>query len=183
MAYRNGSYVAFHANGTDIPVDSDIKYYNLLKAWTAKSDDDFTMINSHEKASSVRDSSKQSTLISSLQERLRNSKNMVLIIGETTRFDTDWVPFEIEQAVDNYGLPIIATYTKCEWILNPGQLSGLWPKALADRINNRTARVIHIPFKKDPIAAAIDQFTHNSLPKSTLSFYNREAYVKWGLIV
>jgi len=46
MAYRNGTYVAFHANGTAVPVDSDIKYYNLMKAWTEKGDDDFTMINS-----------------------------------------------------------------------------------------------------------------------------------------
>ena len=41
MAYRNGTYIAFHANGTNIPVESDIKYYNLIKAWTAKKDDDF----------------------------------------------------------------------------------------------------------------------------------------------
>ena len=66
MAYRNGTYVAFHANGTDVPTDSDIKYYNLMKAWTEKSDDDFTMINSHDKASSVRDSSKRDTLRASL---------------------------------------------------------------------------------------------------------------------
>ncbi len=50
MAYRNGTYVAFHAAGTNQPGKSDIDYYNLLKAWTAKTDDDFTMINSHEKA-------------------------------------------------------------------------------------------------------------------------------------
>lgn len=102
MAYRNGTYVAFHAQGTNLPGKSDMDYYNLMKAWSAKTDDDFTMINSHDKASSVRDSSKKATLRASLQERLRNSKNMVLIIGETTRLDTDWVPFEIEQAIDTY---------------------------------------------------------------------------------
>jgi len=164
MAYRNGTYVAFHANGTDGPTDSDIKYYNLMKAWTGKTDDDFTMINSHEKASSVRDSSKRATLKASLQERLRNSKNMALIVGKTTRFDTDWVPFEIEQAVDTYEIPIIATYTGYEYIIDPAQLSGLWPEALAYRINNKTARVIHIPFRQEPIKAAIDQFNHNNLP-------------------
>ena len=93
MAYRNGTYIAFHANGTNIPGKSDMDYYNLMKAWSAKTDDDFTMINSHDKASSVRDSSRNATLRASLQEGLRNSKNMVLIIGETTRLDTDWIPF------------------------------------------------------------------------------------------
>lgn len=62
MPYRNGTYVAFHAEGTDVPTDSDMKYYNLLKAWTAKQDDDFSMINSHEKTASVRDSSTRETL-------------------------------------------------------------------------------------------------------------------------
>lgn len=182
MAYRNGTYVAFHANGTDVPADSDIKYYNLMKAWTEKSDDDFTMINSHEKASSVRDSSKRATLRASLQERLRNSKNMVLIIGDTTRFDTDWVPFEIEQALDTYEIPIVATYTKYESILAPAELHPWWPKTLADRINNTTAKVIHIPFKKEPLKAAIDQFDHNNLPSGPLTYYVRDAYIGWGLL-
>jgi hypothetical protein len=182
MAYRNGTYVAFHANGTDIPTDSDIKYYNLMKAWTEKTDDDFTMVNSHDKASSVRDSSRKATLRASLQERLRNSKNMVLIIGETTRFDTDWVPFEIEQAIDNYEIPIIAAYTGYDFILEPNQLSALWPGALADRINDKTAHVIHIPFKKEPVKAAIGQFNHDALPNGPLTYYIRDAYVRWGLI-
>lgn len=182
MAYRNGTYVAFHANGTDVPTDSDIKYYNLMKAWTEKTDDDFSMVNSHDKASSVRDSSKKATLRASLQERLRNSKNMVLIIGETTRYDTDWVPFEIEQAVDTYEIPIIAAYPGYESILAPDQLFGLWPDALATRIRNKTARVIHIPFKKEPIKAAISAYSHDSLPKGSLSFYTKETYQKWGII-
>jgi len=182
MAYRNGTYVAFHANGTDIPTDSDIKYHNLMKAWTEKTDDDFSMVNSHDKASAVRDSSKKATLRASLQERLRNSKNMVLIIGETTRFDTDWVPFEIEQAVDTYEIPIIAAYTGYDSIQAPDQLSGMWPSALALRIRNKTARVIHIGFKKEPIKAAIEQFSHNNMPTTPVSYYVREEYVKWGIL-
>ena len=182
MAYRNGTYIAFHAQGTNQPGKSDIDYYNLMKAWSAKSDDDFTMINSHEKASAVRDTSKKATLMASLLLRLRNSKNMVLIIGDTTRFDTDWVPFEIEKAVDHYGLPIIATYPDYESIMAPAKLRPLWPTALKDRIDNKAARVIHIPFKKLPIANAIDQFTLANPPKSPLAYYSRATYRQWGII-
>jgi len=194
MAYRNGTYVAFHANGTDVPIDSDIKYYNLLKAWTAKSDDDFTMINSHDKASAVRDTSLHTTLRASLQERLRKSKNMLLIIGETTRFDTDWVPFEIQQAVDCYKIPIIAAYPDTGFVLPsseiqrlwPGSpsasLSEKWPSVLADRINNKSARVIHVPFKKQPIARAIEEFNHNNFPDGSVTCYDVEDYKDWQLI-
>ena len=182
MSYRNGTYIAFHADRTNQPGKSDIDYYNLMKAWTAKSDDDFSMINSHDKTSAVRDTSKQATLRARLLERLKNSKNIVLIIGKTTKNDTDWVPFEIEQAVDRYGLPIIAAYTGYDSILAPNQHSGLWPSALASRINNKTARVIHVPFKKEPLKAAIDQFTHSNLPDGPRTYYVRDAYVRWGLI-
>jgi len=183
MAYRNGTYIAFHAGGTNIPGQSDIDYYNLLKAWTAKADDDFSMVNSHDKASAVRDSSKRATLQASLLERLRNSKNMLLIIGQTTRFDTDWVPFEIQQAIDEYKIPIIAAYPDYEYILDPTQLRGLWPSVLTRRIDNGTAHVIHIPFKKAPIADAIDRFNFNNYPNgSGLGWYTRETYQQWGLI-
>jgi hypothetical protein len=183
MAYRNGTYVAFHAAGTNQPGKSDIDYYNLLKAWTAKTEDDFSLINSHQKASSVRDSSLRATLRNSLLERLRNSKNMVLVIGETTRLDTDWVPFEIEKAVDTYGLPIIAAYTVWDKpIRKPAALSGYWPKALEVRINNETGDVIHIPFKKEALKDAISQFSHdNPPPGKGLGFYNDEAYRFFGI--
>lgn len=183
MAYRNGTYVAFHADGTNQPGKSDIDYYNLMKAWSAKSDDDFTMINSHEKTAAVRDSSLKSTLRARLLERLRNSKNMVLVIGKTTKNDTDWVPFEISQAIDSYKIPLIAAYTDYDSICEPAQLGHLWPSALAQRIDNRTAHVIHIPFKKAPLMDAISQFDHNNYPNNGgLGYYGPETYRNWGLL-
>jgi hypothetical protein len=183
VAYRNGTYVAFHAAGTNLPGKSDMDYYNLMKAWTAKTDDDFTMINSHDKASAVRDASLRTTLRKSLLERLRNSKNMVLIIGETTRLDTDWVPFEIEQAIDTYTIPIIATYTVFDKpIRNPKALSQYWPKALEVRINDQTANVIHIPFKKEALKNATSQFSHSSPPNGKgLGVYTDDAYKAFGI--
>ncbi|KJV29336.1 hypothetical protein VI06_10560 [Aquitalea magnusonii] len=184
MAYRNGTYVAFHANGTNIPGgNSDIDYYNLLRAWSANPDDEFTMNNSHDKAAAVRDSSKKETLKNSLMARLRNSKNMALIIGETTASDDDWVPFEIEKAVDLYKIPIIAIYTgQDKPIRNPSALKALWPKALETRINNGTAHVIHIPFKKAAILDAIGQFGPLKYPLGGgLGIYNDAAYESFGI--
>ncbi len=182
MAYRNGTYVAFHADGNNTPGKTDIDYYNLLKAWTARSDDDFTMINSHDKAWAVRDTSKRATLRNSLLERLRNSRNMLLIVGDTTRLDTDWVPFEIAQAIDSYGLPIIAAYPGYGRITETRSLRYLWPRALANRIDSSTARTIHIPFKKVPIAQAISSFDHNSQPPYADTIYTDQAYDRWDIL-
>lgn len=183
MAYRNGTYIAFHANGTTDPTASDIKYYNLIKAWTGKKDDDFSMINSHDKTAAVRDSSKHETLRSRIITRLNDSKHLLLIIGKTTKEDTDWVPFEIRHAVDNCNIPIIAAYTVIDKpIYNPSDFSIYWPKALESRINNETAGVIHIPFKKEAIKDSISQFGPNKFPKEKgLGYYSKEAYRSFGI--
>ena len=86
MAYRNGTYAAFHAQGTSDPTKSDIKYFNLMKAWNASVN--FAFVDSHDKVASVRDSSKRDTLRASLVTRLRNSKNLVLLTSATTKNDT-----------------------------------------------------------------------------------------------
>jgi hypothetical protein len=126
MAYRNGTYIAFHAAGSTDPTASDIRYYRMLKAWHEHDDIEFRFVNSHEKTSGVRDTSMKETLRRSLRERLNNSKNMVLIVGPTTRMDVDWVPFEIAHAVDVCKIPIIAAYTGYEKITMPSQLSALF---------------------------------------------------------
>jgi hypothetical protein len=183
MAYRNGTYIAFHANNTANPTESDMKYYNTLRMWNVREENDFNFINSHDKTGAVRDTSKRETLMRALRERLNNSKNMILVIGETTRFDTDWVPFEIEYAVDECKIPIIAAYPGYNWILAPNQLASLWPKSLIDRINNGTAHVIHVPFKQEPITSAVSQFDFNSYPLGGgLGYYSRESYINWGII-
>lgn len=181
MAYRSGTYVAFHAAGTSDPTASDMKYYNLLRAWHKDDDCDFSFVNSHEKAAAVRDSSSRKRLRDVLAERLRNSKNMVLILGKTARFDTDWVPFEIEYALDACEIPIIAAYPAYAYIQAPDSHRAEWPHALATRIDDGTARVIHVPFKQAPLTAAVRQFTHDALPVGSLVYYTKEAYANWGI--
>jgi len=183
VAYRNGTYIAFHAGGSTDPTASDIKYYRMLKAWHEHDDIDFKFINSHDKVAGVRDTSKKDTLRRSLVERLNNSKNMVLIIGPTTRFDTDWVPFEIAYAVDQCKIPIIAAYPGYEWITVPQQLRDLWPPALSSRIDNGTVRAIHIPFKQRAIDDAIRQFSHENMPATALNYYTVEAHRSLGIEV
>ncbi len=181
MAYRNGTYVAFAAEDTADPAASDRKFYELLKAWKVREEGGFEFIDSHEKASAVRDSSKKETLRRSLVTRLRNSKNMILIIGKATRYDTDWVPFEIEYAVDECKIPMVAAYTDYINIIAPPNARPLWPQALADRIDSGAARIIHVSFRQEPLKAAVNQFDANNPPSGSLVYYTLETYRKWGL--
>ncbi|MEP9374059.1 TIR domain-containing protein [Mesorhizobium sp. KR1-2] len=183
MAYRNGTYIAFHAEGNPDPTASDIKYYRALMMWHANDKIEFKLVNSHEKVAAVRDTSQAATIKRSLRARLDNSKNMVLIIGQRTRFDMDFVPYEIAYAVDTCRIPIIATYPGQSVIRVPNALRSLWPEALRTRIDNGAASVIHIPFNQKAIQDAIGQFSHNNLPLGGgLGFYNDDAYRSFGLL-
>jgi hypothetical protein len=183
MANRTGTYVAFDGLGKSDPTQSDFRYYATIQAWSANSNIAFNITNSHEKTDAVRDSSLRATLYSRIQERLRGSKNMLIILTKDTRYTGSVLSYEIEQAIDNYELPLVIAYPEYSSILNVDSHSDVWPKALADRINKSGTEAIHIAFKKDCIMAAISQFSVNGEHlKSGKQYYSRDAYVKWGLI-
>ena len=155
-----------------------------MQAWKELKNTEFSFVNSHQKAAAVRDSSSKQRLQDVLAERLRNSRNMVLILGKTTLFDVDWVPFEISYAVDTCNIPIIATYPTYKSIRNPRSHESEWPAALADRIRSETAHVIHVPFKQTVLVDAIGQFDHNAYPPGNgLGVYSDEAYASFGISV
>jgi hypothetical protein len=92
------------------------------------------------------------------------------------------VPYEIAYAVDNCHIPLIVTYTGYTSILDPTALRPLWPKALADRIDNGTAKAIHIPFKQAAIDDAIGQFNLTKAPSGGgLGYYSAESHRSFGI--
>jgi Lhr-like helicase len=183
MANRTGTYVAFDGLGQTDPTKSDFKYYATIQAWSANKNIEFNLTNSHEKTSGVRDTSTRETLYSRIQERLRASKNMLVILTDDTRYTGSVLSFEIEQAIDTYKIPLIIAYPKYSSILDVNGLSNFWPKALADRINNDDIEAIHIAFAKDCILHAITHFHVNGERLSSgKNIYSREAYIQWGLI-
>lgn len=146
---RTGTYVAFDGQGSTDPTESDIHYFNLLKAWNKSGSIDFRFTNSHEKTYQVRDSSSKATLFNRLETRLSASKNFLLIISDKTNYDRGILNWEIEKAVDYYELPIIIAYPGYSKIGAPSELNSMWTKSLAERIKNERAHCIHIPFKKN----------------------------------
>jgi hypothetical protein len=161
--------------------ETDIKYYNLLKAWHANEALQFSFIDSHQETGAIRDSSLRATVERSLKERLRNSRKMVLIIGKTTREDTDWVPLEIRYAVDSCQIPIIAAYPGYQFINKLDLLAELWPAALRRRVSDGSAHVIHVPFSREPMHDVISQFDCNRPPNGGRPRnLDESAYRAWG---
>lgn len=148
MAYRNGTYVAFDGQGTTDPTQSDLKYLGLLRSWNNSKNYELTFSDSHLKTYRVLDTSQRRTLENRLMERLRNSKNMLLILSQSTNYDRGMLNFEIEKAVDVYKLPIIVAYTGCDYLLDARKYSNRWPKALEERIDNGSLLVFIFLSKK-----------------------------------
>ena len=186
MAYRNGTYVAFDGQGTSNPTQSDLRYLGLLRSWNNSKNNELTFSDSHLKTYQVLDTSKKTTLQNRLLERMRNSKNMLLILSSSTNYNRGLLNFEIEKAVDYYKIPIIVAYTGCNYIIDPNNYSNRWPKKLKEKIDNNTVRAIHIPFKEKAIMCAINQFSIHShgenILEGALHTYNLSAYRKWGYI-
>ena len=72
MAYRNKTYVCFDG-------DTDMKYYNLMKAWKQNDNTDFNFYDAHE-LNSARDTSLEQSIKNQLRERLKNTKLFVFIL-------------------------------------------------------------------------------------------------------
>ena len=181
MTYRNGTYIAFDGRDTTNPLESDIKYFNLLKAWKEK-DDEFTFSDSHKKNYQVRDTSTKETLKRRLYERLKNSKNMILILSEKTRNDREMLSYEIKKAIE-LGMPIIICYAEIGYgFQNIDGLNKYWPISLSAEIYGGAIKCIHIPFRKEPILDAISRFSiHETNTLGPYSCYRKEVYNYWGI--
>jgi len=179
MAYRNGTYVAFAADGAVNIMTSDIKYYRLLTGWNLMKNRDFKLINSHEKGPSLRKGSLEETIKRTLRVRLDESSRLLLLVGNTTRFDDDFVPYEIRYAIDTCGLPVIVCYlNERNRILSTDNYEYLLPQILKDRIKSGLVKTIHIPFRQKILNQALNDFNHNLHPSYNSSVFTNNTYNK-----
>lgn len=159
MAYRNGTYVAFDGNGQNDPTKGDLKYLGILRAWKESDNIDFNFTDSHKKTYQVRDSSSEATLKSRLEERMRNSKNMLVIISDDTNFDRGLLNWEIQTAQEKYGLPIIVAYAGEQYLPRlTDELIEKLPREIWRDVKFGGNHYAHIPFTKDRIMRAIDHY-------------------------
>jgi hypothetical protein len=135
MAYRNKVYVCFDA-------DEDMRYYQIMKAWKEHRSIDFTFHNAHE-LFRIR-LFREDVIKRNLRERMKNTKLLIVLVGQKTRNLYKFVRWEIELALE-YDIPIIAVNLN-----NKNRLDrNFCPPILRDK------PVVHIPFKKACILFAM----------------------------
>lgn len=101
MAYRNKTFVSF--------ASEDIHYYRLMCAWRENKKIDFNFYDAHD-INVARDSSQAETINRRLRERLLNTKQVVMLIGDVTRrkaADPDTFVYYEARTILRLGLPIV----------------------------------------------------------------------------
>lgn len=101
MAYRNKTFVSF--------ASEDIHYYRLMCAWKENEKIDFDFHNAHD-LNIARDSSQADTINRRLRERLVNTKQVVMLIGDVTRrkaANPDTFVYYEARTILKLGLPVV----------------------------------------------------------------------------
>ncbi|WKL47613.1 TIR domain-containing protein [Flavobacterium pectinovorum] len=153
--------------------DTDMHYYNLMKAWHKNGKFNFTFDNVHD-LEQVRDSSTEETIKRSLRRRLNASDVFVVLIGTSTRNLYKFVRWEIEVAI-SMDLPIVAINLDGNRRLN----YDLCPPIL------RNTLAIHVPFSPDIVNFAITNWPyshkqHKAEGKSIDYYYTDSTYSQLG---
>ena len=167
MPYRNKTYVCFDG-------DSDIHYYYLMKAWKQNDGLSFNFFDAHD-LNTARDSSLTDSIKRQLRERLLNSKVLVVLIGEKTRYLYRFVRWEMEQALD-LGIPIVGVNLND----HRQQDATRCPPVIRDQL------AIHVSFKAAIIQYALDHWPDSHeryrLQHKTGAFHYKDSvYERLGL--
>jgi len=167
MAYTNKTYVCFDA-------DSDILYYNLMKAWKENDKIEFNFHNAHE-INNLRDGSSEATIKTKLRERLQNTKVLIVLIGDKTANLFKYVRWEIEWAIEN-NIPIVVANLNKKKAID----YNLCPAILKDKL------AIHIPFGQKIIDYALNSwttwhYTHKKDGKSGPFHFEDSVYKNLGI--
>lgn len=139
MAYRNKTYICFDA-------DTDMWAYKFMKGWKNNDNIDFDFYDAHD-LNNLRDGSSETTIKVKLRERMKNSKLLLVIVGEKTKNLHRFVRWEMDVALE-LDVPIVAVYLNLSKTCD----TTVCPPIIRDKL------VLHVPFKQVAIKWAIDNW-------------------------
>lgn len=166
MGYKNKVYVSMDA-------DNDLKYYYLMKAWRQNDNTEFNFYDAHD-INNILDKS-EASIKAGLQERFRNTKVFVLLVGEHTRYLYKYVRWEIEQAIKR-NLPCIVVNLDGKRSMN----SEKCPPIIRDEL------AVHVSFNSKILQYALENWPdydeeYRKEGKTGAYYYKDEVYKQLGL--
>ena len=142
MSYKNKTYVIFDG-------DKDMWAYAYMKGWKTRDHIDFNFHDAHD-IRSITDRASEETIKRTLRERFSNAKQVIVIIGESTKNLYRFVRWEIEVAL-KLGLPVVAVNLNGSRKMDPERC----PPIL------RGEAAVHVSFQMKIIKHALDDFVED----------------------
>ena len=143
MSYRNKTFVSF--------ASEDLHCYQLMRAWKANRGMEFNFYDAHD-INTALDTSQPETIKRRLRERLANTREVVLLVGDETRAKagraSSFLHYEVE-VIGDLGLPVIFANLNG----SRGSQGDRIPAALASPLYT-----ISVSFQPGIIAFALDDF-------------------------
>jgi hypothetical protein len=138
MGYKDPTYVIFDG-------DEDGWAYRFMRGWKANDNIDFDFRDAHDLDNMTSRAQSEEYVKRQLRERMRQSKSVLILVGEKTKNLYRFVRWEIELALE-LGLPIIVVN------LNEKRQQDdvLCPPLMRGKC------AVHIPFKLKIIQKALD---------------------------
>lgn len=167
MSYRNKTYVIFDGD--------DIHSYYLMTAWKENENIEFDFHDAHE-VRDIRSGSLEEAVKRGLRERFRTASQAIVLIGEQTRYQYQYVRWEIDVAQE-LGLPIIAANLNGKRVYDGVRCPPLL----------RNYYGVHVSFQPRIIQHAMDQFpdefnqNRNNPSEGKIREYGTQEYQRLGL--
>lgn len=166
MSYRNKTYVIFDG-------DEDMWAYAYMKGWKENENIDFNFFDAHD-LKPLTDRASEATVKQRLRERLSNTKQAIVLIGEKTKNLYRFVRWEM-QICQQLDIPIIAVNLNGK----RSQDDDLCPSIIRDEY------VVHVPFKMKIIKYALDNFPASYANRGSEDrgpcYYPNSVYERLGL--
>ncbi|MFM0414966.1 TIR domain-containing protein [Paraburkholderia aromaticivorans] len=142
MGYRNKTYVIFDG-------DEDMWSYAYMRGWNKNENMEFSFYDAHD-LRPMSGTASEEYVKRVLKQRLENTKQAIVIIGEKTKNLFRFVRWEIEACIE-MGIPIVAVNLNGKREMDEDRC----PPILRD------VCAIHVPFKAKAIQRALDVFCDN----------------------
>lgn len=140
MSYKNKTYVIFDG-------DSDMWAYAYMKGWKNNDRIDFDFDDAHELKPLTCNASDENYIKGRLRERMKSASQVIVLIGESTKYLYKYVRWEIELALE-LGLPIIVVNLNNSRLID----NNLCPPIL------KSKNAIHVSYNLKIIKYSLDAF-------------------------
>ncbi|WP_207434916.1 TIR domain-containing protein [Sabulibacter ruber] len=167
MGHKDRTYVIFDG-------DKDQWAYRYMRGWNNNRNIDFNFDDAHELKPLTYRAQDEIYIKTRLRERLKQTDQVILLIGESTKFLYKYVRWELELAIE-LNLPIIAVNLDKTRVQNP---------SLCPAIIRTYPKTVYVAFRSKIIQYALDNFPsfiRNYKGNETRWHYPDEVYTRLGI--